>query len=125
MSIADVFLKLGEQEFRKLEQRALLEAIAIDEAVISCGGGAILDAGNVERMKENGKIVYLDVSPELASSRILPDSSNVRPLIKGDPAGAVRSLHEQRGALYREAADLIVDASGTAAATAKRIIELL
>ena len=66
----------------------------------------MLRSENVTALKQNGRLVFLDRSPELLS----PGTG--RPLF-ADPGQAFQ-LYAQREPLYRAAADVTVDNNGTA-----------
>ncbi|MEY2841374.1 MAG: hypothetical protein RLY74_515 [Actinomycetota bacterium] len=68
--ISDIFLEDGESGFRKIEREVVLESLELDSAVISLGGGSILD-GEVSKKLENEKcVVYLEVSISNAAPRV-------------------------------------------------------
>jgi shikimate kinase len=109
-SIAEIFEEDSEAGFRKLESEAVSDAADTPDAVIACGGGAVLDPGNVERLKDSGVVVYLKVSPNVAAERVGPGNS--RPLLAGRPIGErLEKLIAEREAAYQGAADHVVDAS--------------
>ena len=72
--ISEIFKVNGEQYFRKLERDVILETAAKCGAVIATGGGAVLCSENVFRLRQNGKIYFLDRPLE----QIIPTSD--RPL---------------------------------------------
>lgn len=59
-TIPEIIEKDGENYFRSLESDAVLEAAAKENSVIATGGGAILNEKNVELLKLNGRIYFLD-----------------------------------------------------------------
>jgi len=110
--IADIFKCEGEPVFRSLESTVAADASLTGGAVISCGGGIVLNPVNIERLKKNALIVYLEAEPEVILSR-LKGTGNVRPLLEvSDPAGAVNDLLIARRPLYERSADIIVDTTG-------------
>lgn len=58
--IADIFKSVGEKGFRDIESKVLREVSAVQGAVIATGGGAVLREENVNLLRENGKIYFLD-----------------------------------------------------------------
>ncbi len=42
--IADIFLEDGESKFREIEREVVLDSLNLENAVISLGGGSILDS---------------------------------------------------------------------------------
>jgi len=60
--IADIFLEDGEAGFRKIEREIVLATLEQDSAVISLGGGSVLDNEVSEELKAESLVVYLEVS---------------------------------------------------------------
>lgn len=89
--------KYGEKAFRKLETEVIKNIAGMNGAVISTGGGSILDPGNVRLLKQNGRLIFID--------RPLSQlSTEGRPLSQG---GKLEKLYEERRPLYLAAADEI------------------
>lgn len=105
-TIADIFAELGEEEFRKIESRALREVSEIEDVVISTGGGAPCFFDNMKVMNNAGITLYIEVRPEELATRLLA-SKTVRPLIVGkskDELIPFISKHlSQRERYYRSA----------------------
>ncbi len=105
MPIADFFAKYGEAEFRKIESETINEVSKKSAAVIATGGGAVLDKNNVNALKRNGKIVFLDrKSQDLVATKSRPLSSNTDDLKK---------LYEKRYPIYNACADVKVANDGS------------
>jgi shikimate kinase len=126
-SVSEIFEQEGEARFRELERAAIDEAFERrPSAVIALGGGAIVQPGMLDRLKERGVIVYLRARPEALDDRIGDGTS--RPLLAGlsDEARVVRltALLEARRPFY-EQADHRIDAEGDAAEVALRIRDVL
>jgi shikimate kinase len=110
-SIAQIFQEDGEIAFRQLEIEVAKEVAAGKNQVIACGGGIVLNKINIDRLKEEGIIVYLTASPERILQRVSSDNS-VRPLLKkGNKALTIRELLEFRQPFYERAADIKIDTS--------------
>jgi shikimate kinase len=106
-SIADIFKANGEGYFRSLEKQALADASVRKGAVISCGGGIVIDEGNMALMKETGICVCLSASPQEILKRI--GATSHRPLLHtGDPLDRIQKLLSDRDSYYRKA-DIIID----------------
>ena len=102
-SIPEIFSKHGEAFFR-LQERQVIERVSdTRHAVISCGGGCILEQCNVPRLKQKGKLVWLTAEPETLYDR-LKDQQN-RPLIVNKTLTDIKDMMQQRDSLYREASD--------------------
>ncbi|MDQ1564027.1 MAG: shikimate kinase [Actinomycetota bacterium] len=76
--IADIFGTHGEPHFRDLERAAVIEALA-EDAVVSLGGGAILDEGT-QRDLDGRLVALITVSAEAVVERLEGDK---RPLVTG------------------------------------------
>ena len=59
-SIPEIFAKDDEQYFRNCETEAIRETAKNQGLVIATGGGAILKKENIELLKENGRIYFID-----------------------------------------------------------------
>ena len=58
--ITDIFAEVGEEGFRKIEKEDIFEISSKQHSVIATGGGAILDMGNIDLLRENGRIYFID-----------------------------------------------------------------
>ncbi|WP_026674868.1 shikimate kinase [Alkalihalobacterium bogoriense] len=103
-SISDLFAKYGEEKFRDLESAALKE-IKDEFLIVTTGGGMVMRKENRDFMKENGFVIFLDVSLDQILYRLEGDTT--RPLMQ-KPLQEIEALYLERQPLYREA-DLIVD----------------
>lgn len=81
VSILEFFEKYGEDLFRKFEQEILLETAAIDNAIISTGGGTPCFFDNMDFIQVNGRSVYLKMPVSLLAAR-LSTIRRKRPLLK-------------------------------------------
>lgn len=117
MPIPQIFEKYGENYFRNLESEVITEASAAQGKVISLGGGAVLRKTNVDALKMNGKIVFLDRDP----SEILPDDN--RPL--ADSEDKIKKMYKKRYPIYESTSDLIVKVGkeDTSEKTADKVVE--
>lgn len=108
MTIPEIFAAEGEEGFRAREQAYLESLAARDAAIVSCGGGVIVNDRSRELVCGLGTVVYLHVEAREAISRI--SHPETRPLLNGERSPA--ELLEERLPLYREAADIMYDTSG-------------
>lgn len=111
--ISEIFEQDGEEAFRDMET-GLMEMVISEhmrETVISLGGGLPIREKNRELLKRAGKVVYLRTSPETVYDRLKGDDT--RPLLKSEnPLARIKELQDERGKIYEEAADIIVDTDG-------------
>jgi shikimate kinase len=111
MSISEIFAIKGEEFFRYMEKQTLEDLVAREEDfVLSAGGGTPCFFNNIEFMKRNGKVLWLNTSLEALNQRLLKEKM-MRPLLRGiDEAGLrayiIRKLSERK--MYYEQADLMV-----------------
>lgn len=114
-TISDIFNTRGEAWFRRMEARTIRRASHLNGAVISIGGGALMDQRNVDVLKRAGILVWLRATPESILARLhAQDASCIaaRPLLAGGAGlDRVRSLMEMREKGYRQA-DFVVDTDG-------------
>jgi shikimate kinase len=111
MPIEDLWNAEGEDRFRVMEREVVEEVCeAPNPLVIACGGGTVVDPDSRRRLRANGKIVWLQAPTAVLAARVGNDPT--RPLLAGDPAGALARLASVREAAYTEAADATVDTEG-------------
>ena len=102
--------EFGMEGFKKIEEEVLL-SIDMDDIILSTGGSAVYYPKVMEHYKKVGKIIYLYCSYEVILER-LGDFSKRGVVLK--PGQTLRDLYEERTALYKQYADIIVDCSGSA-----------
>jgi shikimate kinase len=120
-SVMDIFREDGEGAFRAIEAAALVDASRHDPAVISCGGGVVLEPANRITLRNTGSCVFLDVPIETLRERVRP--SQDRPLIRSEDD--LDRLLADREPLYREFAAHVVDGRGAPSEVAEAIVEEL
>lgn len=115
-TIQEIFDLEGEDAFREMESNALHNILFQKNGVLAAGGGTPCFLDNMLFMKESGKTIYLEASPEVLTKRIVADKSNVRPLLENlsslEIEQSINKLLEKRNPYYQQA-DLIVDASAS------------
>lgn len=122
--VAEIFSADGEERFRALESEALRTAASGPDAVVACGGGAVLSPENRQVLESAGRVVYLRVGAEEALSRMRDTVS--RPLLAGDAHAAAERLLSSREHLYEQVADVTVDTAGrTVAEVAEAVADAL
>lgn len=111
MPISEIFETFGETYFRDLESKFLSELLERKRCIISCGGGIMLRPENVEMMKKNGYIVYLEATPETIYERV--KNSNTRPILNGNMnVEYIRDLMKKRCDTYKEEANITIKTDG-------------
>ena len=117
IQIKEIFRKHGESRFRDLESEVIRELSRHGGAVIATGGGAVLRRENVDALKQNAVLVFLD--RPLESLQPTDD----RPL--ADDPSKLHALYLERRPIYLETADLTVAVTGTPEDTMNTILEKL
>jgi len=104
----------GWPAFRKSEKAAIGEVGRQDGVVIALGGGAVMEAGNVEALKGKGCFVWLQAEEETLRKRMRGDgaSPEQRPPLTIPGNGDEKELLAKRSPVYRALADLIIDTTG-------------
>ena len=122
--IREIFETDGEACFRELEKEAISRTTQRHGIVITAGGGAVLDAQNVEAFKKTGWVVTLWARPETIELRTA--RSKNRPLLKSDSRlEEIRKLLAERKPFY-EKGDFHFPTDGlTATQVAKNILDAL
>ena len=91
------------------------------DAVVSCGGGVVLDDASVALMRATGMVVHLEASPGVLVQRV--GAGEGRPLLSGGVEDSLRRIHGERAVSYREAAHVVVDADADPETVAERVLE--
>jgi len=120
-SVVQIFREDGESAFRAIEAAALVDASRHDPAVVSCGGGVVLETANRITLRNTGSCVFIDVPLDELRERVRP--SEDRPLIRSGQD--LDRLLAEREPLYREFAAHVVDGRGGPAEVAEAIVEEL
>lgn len=100
MSIKEMFARHGEAYFRKWEHDVIEELSKQNGLIIATGGGAIKNEENIQNLKQNGVVMFID--RDLEHLLVTDD----RPLSKD--ANSVAKLYEERYPLYTKYGDLRV-----------------
>ena len=110
-SIPDIFKEFGEEHFRDLETEQLRKMNAIENHVISTGGGIILRDDNKKLMKDLGIIIFLDININSQIDRV--KNRKNRPLLNNNNLkDNLLSLKKIRDPIYKNISNYIIDVSG-------------
>nr|WP_090856574.1 shikimate kinase [Nocardioides lianchengensis] len=121
--ISEIFVDDGEQHFRALERAAVATALAEHDGVLALGGGAVL-AEETRTLLADHAVVFLRVGLSDAVKRV--GLGVGRPLLLGNVRSRIKTLLDERTAVYEEVATHVVDTDGrTPAEVAAEIEELL
>ena len=117
-SIVELFAQQGEEAFRDLESDLARELSTEEGLVVSTGGGIVKREENLQCLRQNGRVFFLDRPAATILKTLKVDN---RPLLKDNP----ERLHEilaQRYPLYLAQCDVRIKAGGSLRQTVSRIL---
>ncbi len=105
VSISDIFKNVGEDGFRDIETQVIKDVCTRQHCIVATGGGAILRRENIDRLKLNGKIYFIDRPlKDLQTTANRPLSSDREKLKK---------RFDERYNIYLSTADFILKSKST------------
>lgn len=114
-TIPEIFIRGGEEEFRRMEHQVLCQLGKRSGLVIATGGGCVTRKENYDALHQNGRILWLQ--------RRLEDlPTDGRPLSQ---ANRLEDLYTVRKPLYEHFADCIIDNNAAPEETLEAIRRLL
>ena len=116
MPISSFLNKENESEFRDIESSVINEVSKLNNVIISCGGGVIKRKENIDYLRRNSLIIFIDRNLELlqtTSSR--PLSSNKIDLEK---------LYNERYNIYLNSCDYVIENNEEIEKTINKILEV-
>lgn len=115
----------GESGFRKLEHETLLSTMTLGNHVISCGGGTPIYHNNMDWMKMNGIVIWLDTDLEIIARRIAQNITR-RPLFMGLNETQIneklKELYAKRRKTYVKA-DVLIEVANKGAISLNPVIQ--
>ncbi len=114
IEIPKIFRTQGEEYFRNLESRVISDLSLKTGAVIATGGGAVLREENVENLRRNGKLFFLD-----APFSDLCETSD-RPL--ANSRDKLEALWRDRYDIYRGVCDTRVEVTRDKESNARKVL---
>jgi shikimate kinase len=110
MSIPEIFDEHGEKKFRDAETEALRRTRAEGQTIIVTGGGVVLRKENIEILRSQAVIAWLDGDEEILFARASREQN--RPLLQTrNPRETFSQILSARRPLYAHIADIRVDTS--------------
>ena len=101
-TIAEIFERFGEQDFRDGERRVIARLLGEEPHVLATGGGAFMDGATRAAMKEHALTVWLKTPIHVLLARV--KKKDTRPLLKGrDPKQTIEALLALREPVYAQA----------------------
>ena len=110
---SEIITENGEEYFREIETKAVIEAAKQTGKVIAVGGGAVLKKENVRFLKQNGLLVFLDRPTNELISDDRPLSVNLE------------EMYMKRFPIYNSVCDFRVKTEGNPLVTAEKIAQTL
>jgi shikimate kinase len=86
LSVAEIFAKYGEPEFRRLERSVIARLLGEKPHVLATGGGAYIDENTRARMKASAFTIWLKAPVEILLGRVRKRQGHdqARPLLAND-----------------------------------------
>ena len=103
-----IYIKIGEHAFRRLESNVIQQLKHIQNSIIALGGGLILDPQSAAALAKLGQLVYLKVSKETLKKRILGKQLPAF-LDSADPEKAFEQFYNERKTQYEATPALSID----------------
>lgn len=114
-SISEIFKLEGEEGFRRREREVIAKIALSPPAVVSVGGGAVLDEANAEVLTKIATVVWLTAPAQVLWERISadPKTAGSRPSLT-DLSGVaeLEQLATQRFESYERLASQVIDTEG-------------
>ncbi|WP_159951697.1 shikimate kinase [Rhizobium sp. 18065] len=106
MSISELFVAYGEEEFRALETRVIKRLLRSGPRVVSTGGGAFINDRTRKQIERGGISLWLKADLDVLWERV--NKRDHRPLLKTEnPKQTLKDLMDKRYPIY-ELADLTI-----------------
>jgi shikimate kinase len=105
MPVTEIFSQRGENYFRNKETMALQQTLAKVKSIVATGGGTPCFNDNINTMKRNGVMVFLDVPLEAIAQRMNEGEVASRPLFAGSASvlQKLEQLSQARRSFYLQA----------------------
>lgn len=123
-TVAQIFERFGEPEFRAGERRVILRLLQEPPHILATGGGAFMDEETRARIKESAISIWLKADADLLAERVA--RKETRPLLRnGDVRATLARLLKEREPFYAEADYTVESDGGPHEQTIKRILNVL
>lgn len=106
---ASYIRRFGLEKFRAIEWRLLFQTLDGKPAVVTPGGGAVLNPKNRWKIRNRSKLIWLKVSFSILQRRLKRDGTR---LLFGQGLSSIQKLYHEREPLYRRLAHHEIDVSG-------------
>lgn len=119
-SIEKLF-QVSENHFRDIESEEIKRIGAMENKIISMGGGSILRESNMIEMYKNGVVIFLDRDIDKIEKNI--KNSVDRPLLINDIGSKLKETFKTRNHMYNKYMEIKIDNNGDLENTVNEIIE--
>lgn len=114
MKISQVFERFGEEYFRKAESDVVNKIYLKKGLVIATGGGTVLNCDNLNKLKQNGLIIFINRDLDKLKTKNRPLSKEI----------GIENLWEKRKQIYQKAKDYQVFNNAKLNCAVKEIIDI-
>ena len=119
-TIGEIFLKRGEEYFRRLESVAVKTLSEKTGIIIATGGGVVTRGENIDKLKRTGIVFFINRPIEDIARDI---DSSTRPLLSDD-THRIFALFEERRRLYEDSCDFEVRGLGDVCDTVEDVVRI-
>lgn len=106
ISISEIFAQKGEPYFRSVEADTVIE-LSKTNAIVGCGGGAMLNPISAEVARNAGLVIFLDVPFSACYDRIKGDKN--RPIVMNNSKEQLENIFNERHTIYKANCSFKVD----------------
>jgi len=125
ISIPEIVKKYGWEKFRDMESEVAGEAASQDNCIIDTGGGIVLLPQNIQRLKQNGIIIWLQAEVKKMAERIKDDRNRPPLTEQSSLIEEIEAVMKERTPKYQSSADYTIDTSNISVdEAAERVIEI-
>ncbi len=110
-SLCQIIADDGLAGFKQKEDE-ILKGVKCDNSVIATGGSAVYCENGMKSLKENGKVIYLKLTPDVIKKRI--NNITTRGIAMEDGC-TIDDLYLERAPLYEKYADYTLECEGLTA----------
>jgi shikimate kinase len=119
LSIARMVEERGWEFFRRHEREVIAGIAFQNNSIIATGGGAVEDGDNRRIISDGNTVVWLSAEGSTIAGRMVVDGKSCHerpPLSNALLLEEIEKIMEKRAPLYREIADIEIDANEAGAA---------
>lgn len=103
--LRDIVKEYGFEYFLRVQEQ-IITSLNLTNHVLATGGSVIKSPLSMKHLKENGRVIYLQVDFETIEMRLAPGRKLAR-----SGGQSLREVYDERLPLYREYADIIINCS--------------